>query len=131
MKVQHKTTCPGPDEFDSIGARGDAVTRCRACGRFALARSSTQTRRGRTQFDEVIDMPRPPWQPLASKPASPKPAAAPALPDRYRCAVHIDRRVTWRGTGCPDCEHERAARQRDREEAAWARRERAERDRQG
>lgn len=35
--LRHMPTCPGVDLHETTGSRGDRMTRCRGCGRFALA----------------------------------------------------------------------------------------------
>lgn len=40
---------------------------------------------------------------LEANPDAPKPP-----PSRYYCAGHPEQPVTWRGTGCPECDQDRA-----------------------
>lgn len=136
-RIFHEYDCTGPELFDTVGRRGDPIVRCRACGRFALASPKARPVAPVAPVEPrpVLDMPRPSRVRPAAAVAVVEPAPAPApvavtLASRYRCGGHPDAPVTWKGTGCPECEHEHAARQRDREHAAGARRERAERDRQ-
>lgn len=39
--IRHLPGCAFPDYYDTIGSRGDALRRCRTCGRFALLNQET------------------------------------------------------------------------------------------
>lgn len=146
--IKHRADCYRHEPYETTGALGDALIRCRSCARFVMLASLSHAaqRRGAqlaaarpvrpVESRVVLDMPRPARVRREGAQRAPEPAPAPApvavtLASRYRCGDHPEVPVTWKGTGCPECEHEHAARQRDREHAARARRERAERDRQG
>lgn len=73
----HRPDCAGPDVNTVIGRLGDTLERCRSCGRWGVV------------------VPREPSQPEK---------ASRRLVTRYRCAEHLDEPVTWRGTGCRECE---------------------------
>lgn len=74
--IRHAADCTGGSINTAIGRLGDTLQRCRNCGRWAV-------------------VPREPRQP--EKPSR-------KLVTRYRCAEHLDEPVTWRGTGCRECE---------------------------
>lgn len=40
--IDHLPDCPGVDPFETVGSRGDAMIRCRGCGRFTLAAEAVQ-----------------------------------------------------------------------------------------
>ena len=137
--IHHRAQCSKREPFETVGKMGDALLRCRNCNRFVMLDSARARAAGRrpvaaVEPREVLPMPRPSRVRPAAVVAVVEPAPAPApvavtLASRYRCGDHPEVPVTWKGTGCPECEHEHAARQRDREHAARAGRERVEQER--
>lgn len=134
-RIRHRADCRKVDLYETVGALGDMLLRCRSCHRFALLGASSSTTPARpvaaperpAEPREVLEMPRPPRVRRAAAQRAAEPAPAPVLlVRRWRCGNHPANAVTWRGTGCPECEEARAARQRAREDAA--RRRRAERE---
>lgn len=128
--IRHNHGCPGGPVFEAIGRHGDEIVQCPGCKRAAFlhaARRAESHKAQKARRKAAAANPTPAPAPATDEPPE---APTPDLPARYYCRTH-GRPVTWKGTGCPECEHEHAARQRDREHAARARRERAERDRQG
>lgn len=86
--VNHTADCHSEDVRRVLGSMGDTLDRCAGCGRFA-----------------VVDAP-PPGRVGADHGAA---AGVPGA-SRYRCRVHPEQPVTWRGTGCPDCHAEKVER---------------------
>lgn len=84
IDVRHRIPCRGSKLYVVMGRLGDPITRCRGCGAYEV-------------------------HPKPGAEATPEPAAEPAPIGRYRCRVHHDEAVTWRGTGCRHCARERAA----------------------
>ena len=140
--IHHRAQCSKREPFETVGKMGDALLRCRNCNRFVMLDSARARAADRSPVAPVapveprvvLEMPRPPRVRPAAVVAVVEPAPAPApvavtLASRYRCGDHPEVPVTWKGTGCPECEAEHAARQRDREHAARVRRAHAERER--
>lgn len=133
--IHHELNCPKPGTELATGTKGDTMERCTYCRAWAPIGTAPHNQRRRTepvQTRRATATTTRYTAPVAVVEATPAPApVVVTLASRYRCGDHPEVPVTWKGTGCPECEHEHAARQRDREHAARARRERAERDRQG
>jgi len=83
--IRHLPDCGGADLEEFTGRLGDALVRCRGCGRMGLA----------------------------GLPAAKVPPLSPRrVVTGWVCGEHLDRPVTWRGTGCPECAADRDARAR-------------------
>ena len=132
-RIRHAPECrpTAADYVKTRGGKGDLLLRCQSCRQFVVL-APAATRNTPRPTPEHTPKPAPATAPAVAAVDAPEPAPEPAVAvARYRCGDHPEVPVTWKGTGCPECEHEHAARQRDREHAARARRERAERERQG
>lgn len=84
LTFRHNPGCPGSNLTERLRADGHIKVRCAACNSFLIVYAHKST-----EADPLPDHLR---------------------TSRYRCADHPDRPVTWRGTGCPECTQERAAR---------------------
>ncbi len=111
--IHHRDNCRGVELEPIRGRLGDDLVRCRGCGRFALAPMQPAA----TVTPERDDPP-----PVVVAVLTPPAASG------WVCRLH-SRPVSWRGTGCPECVAEHAARQRTRAQVkarqAQARRDRA------
>lgn len=110
--IRHAKDCPAPVPHRTVGRRlGEPMTRCRNCGRFAL---DSETPRPRPQ--EAAPAVKAPQVKAAAVPVVVTPTGRPALV----CRDH-HKPVTWKGSGCPSCDVERAeriaTRERKRQEA--------------
>lgn len=94
-RVPHLPACTGADLYETTGARGDRMLRCRSCGRFAVLPATVATPA------QPQDAPRTPEE------AAPAPKVTPG---RYVCGEHPDEPVSWKGTGCCACRDERRRR---------------------
>ena len=95
MTIRHEPDCTSRDDstvYLTTGSRGDAMRRCRDCGRFELG-AAPRPARTRTR----------PTAPAVAAVDAPEPApASPVAVVRYRCRDH-NKPVNWRGRGCPAC----------------------------
>ena len=95
MTIRHEPDCTSRDDstvYLTTGSRGDAMRRCRDCGRFELG-AAPRPARTRTR----------PTAPAVAAVDAPEPAPLPAVAvARYRCRDH-DKPVNWRGRGCTEC----------------------------
>lgn len=83
--VTHKPTCQAPALKVRPGyERGVSIVTCRKCSTYGLADENGA---------RILDAPDPTGH-------------APAIPKQFRCPVH-GTPVTWRGTGCAACQHDR------------------------
>lgn len=135
--IHHELNCPKPGTELATGTKGDTMERCTYCRAWAPIGTAPHNLRRRTepvQTRRATATTTRYTAPVAVVEPEPDPEPAPSvrgvLTARYVCRDH-GRPVTWKGTGCRECRAAHADRQRDREHAALARRERAERDRQG
>ena len=115
---RHKSDCPEPNLNRITGRMGDPIDRCRNCGRFRIIRdpsevlpaepgreklsragwSAVRAQKNREPTSELEDVDRMIHYP-------------PPIVGPWVCGIHIDHPVTWRGTGCPECEREQVQRQ--------------------
>ena len=117
--VRHRTSCPDPSRVKPFTGRlGDPLLGCVSCGAFEVIR-----RLGTAAQREATDAETSPH--AADDRPAPQPTPQPARTG-YACRVHYAP-VTWRGTGCNDCQADmrrgvsaRAARDTRRKEAAAA-----------
>lgn len=80
--LEHLPGCDAP-VVRKLSRHGNPIEYCNECGaRRVLLRSASQ----------------------------PKQARPVPLTGQYRCPEHLERAVTWRGRGCPDCANERRRR---------------------
>lgn len=103
--IVHTSTCSGGTPYPDRGRLGDNLLRCPGCPRFVVlaVRPPVATETPERVPGVVV-----------------LPLVAPASP--WCCRDHL-RPVSWKGTGCPECEDERRA----REAAGRVRKARAER----
>lgn len=106
--IRHLPTCRGVSTFTEQGRYGDTLTRCRGCHRFAVMPPGSDARTpegARVSFP----MPRPAVDTVTPERDHP-PAVVAVIPvSPWCCPEHLGP-VTWKGTGCPRCEDEHAAR---------------------
>lgn len=97
--LHHERGCESVDLEHFTGRRGDALVKCRGCGRLALAP------------EDAPVAPTPHRTPVA-------PPVARVAASEYVCRDH-GVPVSWRGTGCPSCvaEHQQRVAQRARDRA--------------
>jgi len=113
----HLPGCSGPAFQRLVGRRdGAALVRCRSCRRVVPV----------AVLDEPDGEPAEQTEP-AEREANVPPEPLVPVASAWRCRDHIDRPVTWRGTGCPECAAEAAAQgRRNARERAERRRARLE-----
>lgn len=102
--IHHAPTCPGAKTYTVPGRYGDTLVRCRGCQRFAVTPAPVDTVTPERRLDP--------------RPVVILAAASPVV--GMVCRDH-HRPVSWKGTGCPECEAERV------QAAGRVRRPRAER----
>ena len=98
MTIRHELDCTSRDDstvYLTTGSRGDAMRRCRDCGRFELGAEPRPSIRPRPQpaavaVVAVVEEPEP----------VPVPVVVPAA--RWVCRDHGNA-VSWRGRGCARC----------------------------
>lgn len=79
--LQHEPHCDRPGARTKRDPSGRVYTRCRSCKAFVW-------------HDD---------RPSALMRLAPKDSP-------YRCRTHLEQPITWRGTGCPECQREAAQR---------------------
>lgn len=109
--IHHLPDCRGVSIFAERGKYGDNLIRCRGCHRFAVVPP------------DAVTPERAPAATVTPERLDPRPvvilaAAAPLV--GMVCREHL-KPVSWKGTGCPECEAERV------QAAGRVRRPRAER----
>ncbi|USQ78292.1 hypothetical protein NF556_11570 [Ornithinimicrobium faecis] len=86
MTIRHRGGCTSTATFRQTGLLGDVLERCTGCRAFHV---------------------------VTDDPEAPEAVDADAPGTAYRCREH-DTPVTWRGTGCQPCAHERSGNRRQR-----------------